>query len=55
MDIVSDGEMSKVSYAIHIKDRFTGFDGESPRRTPGDLLDYPGFMMRLSYSGGTPL
>ena len=54
VDIVSDGEMSKISYATYIKDRFTGFDGDSLRRTPGDLLDYPGFMKRLSSSGGTP-
>ena len=52
--IVSDGEMSKISYATYIKDRFTGFDGDSPRRTPADLLDYPGFMKRLASSGGTP-
>jgi 5-methyltetrahydropteroyltriglutamate--homocysteine methyltransferase len=52
--IVSDGEMSKISYATYIKDRYTGFDGDSPRRTPADLLDYPGFMDRLRHSGGTP-
>lgn len=54
VDIVSDGEMSKISYATYIKDRFTGFDGDSPRRTPADLLDFPGFMKRLALSGGTP-
>ena len=52
--IVSDGEMSKISYATYIKDRFTGFDGDSPRRTPADLLDYPGFLQRLASGGGTP-
>ena len=41
IDIVSDGEMSKISYATYIKDRFTGFDGDSPRRTPSDLLEFP--------------
>ena len=54
VDIVSDGEMSKISYATYIKDRYTGFDGDSPRRTPADLLDFPGFMDRLRNSGGTP-
>ena len=54
VDIVSDGEMSKISYATYIKDRFTGFDGDSPRRTPADLTDFPGFMNRASSSGGTP-
>ncbi len=54
IDIVSDGEMSKISYATYIKDRYTGFEGDSPRRTPADLLDYPGFMKRLASAGGTP-
>ena len=34
IDIVSDGEMSKISYATYIKDRITGFDGDSPRTPP---------------------
>ena len=54
VDVVSDGEMSKISYATYIKDRFTGFDGDSLRRTPSDLLDFPSFMKRLSGGGGTP-
>jgi 5-methyltetrahydropteroyltriglutamate--homocysteine methyltransferase len=54
VDIVSDGEMSKISYATYIKDRYTGFDGDSPRRTPADLLDFPGFMKRAASGGGTP-
>ena len=54
IDIVSDGEMSKISYATYIKDRFTGFDGDSPRRTPGDLLEFPSFLKRLASGGGTP-
>ena len=54
IDIVSDGEMSKISYATYIKDRYTGFDGDSPRRTPADLLDFPGYTARLARGGGTP-
>lgn len=54
IDVVSDGEMSKISYATYIKDRFTGFDGDSPRRTPGDLLEFPSFLKRLASGGGTP-
>ena len=54
VDIVSYGETSKISSATYIEDRFTGVDGDSPRRTPGDLLDYPGFIKRLSSSDGTP-
>ena len=54
IDFVSDGEMSKISYATYIKDRFTGFDGDSPRRPPADLAEFPGFMEKLSKQGGTP-
>jgi 5-methyltetrahydropteroyltriglutamate--homocysteine methyltransferase len=54
IDLPSDGETSKISYATYIKDRLTGFDGDSPRRPPADLADYPSFMERLSKAGGTP-
>ena len=54
VDIVSDGEMSKISYATYIKDRITGFDGDSPRRAPADLEDFPGFLERQAKGGGTP-
>ncbi|MEO5897524.1 MAG: cobalamin-independent methionine synthase II family protein [Vicinamibacterales bacterium] len=54
VDIVSDGELSKISYATYIKDRLTGFDGDSPRRVPQDLEEFPGFMQSASASGGTP-
>lgn len=54
VDIVSDGEMSKLSYATYIKDRITGFEGDSPRRAPADLEDYPSFLERLAKAGGTP-
>lgn len=54
IDLVSDGEMSKISYATYIKDRITGFDGDSPRTPPADLEDFPGFLKRQASSGGTP-
>ena len=54
IDLVSDGEQSKISYATYIKDRITGFDGDSPRRTPQDLEAFPSFMKRLASSGGSP-
>ena len=54
VDVVSDGEMSKISYATYIKDRITGFDGDSPRRPPADLEDFPGFLARQAKGGGTP-
>lgn len=54
VDIVSDGEMSKISYATYIKDRISGFDGDCPRTPPADLEQYPAFLQRLASSGGTP-
>ncbi len=54
IDVVSDGEMSKISYATYIKDRITGFDGDSERRPPSDLEEFPGFLERQAKSGGTP-
>ncbi len=54
IDLVSDGEMSKISYATYIKDRITGFDGDSSREPPKDLEEYPKFMERIANSGGTP-
>ena len=54
IDIVSDGETSKISYATYVKDRYTGFDGDSPRNAPADLKQFPGFLKRLANDGGTP-
>ena len=54
VDVVSDGEMSKISYATYIKDRITGFDGDSERNPPADLEAFPGFLARQAGSGGTP-
>ena len=54
IDIVSDGETSKISYATYVKDRYTGFDGDSPRNAPADLKLYPSFLERLKNDGGTP-
>lgn len=54
VDIVSDGETSKISYATYVKDRYTGFSGDSDRNAPGDLKKFPGFLKRLADDGGTP-
>ena len=54
VDIVSDGETSKISYATYVKDRYTGFSGDSPRNAPADLKMFPGFLKRLANDGGTP-
>ncbi|WP_299743509.1 cobalamin-independent methionine synthase II family protein [uncultured Tateyamaria sp.] len=54
VDIVSDGETSKISYATYVKDRYTGFSGDSPRNAPADLKQFPSFLKRLADDGGTP-
>ena len=54
VDVISDGEMSKISYATYIKDRISGFSGDSPRKPPADLEEFPGFLERQAQSGGTP-
>ena len=54
IDVVSDGETSKISYATYVKDRYTGFQGDSPRNAPADLKMFPSFLDRLARQGGTP-
>jgi len=54
LDIISDGEMSKISYATYIKERVSGFSGESERKAPADLDDYPDYKNKIAKSGGTP-
>src|SRR4028118_2017370 len=44
IDLVSDGEMSKISYATYIKDRITGFEGDSPRRAPAHPAALPSLL-----------
>lgn len=54
VSVVSDGETSKISYATYVKDRYTGFSGDSPRNAPNDLKLFPSFLERLAKEGGTP-
>jgi len=55
VDVISDGEMSKISYATYIRHRLTGFEiGEAPRATPKDLDEFPEYRDRLASEGGTP-
>jgi 5-methyltetrahydropteroyltriglutamate--homocysteine methyltransferase len=51
IDVVSDGETSKISYATYIRHRLTGFEGDSARPTPKDLDDYPEYRDRLVKAG----
>ena len=51
LDVIDDGEMSKISYATYIRHRLTGFEGDSQRPTPQDLDDYPEYRDRLVTAG----
>ena len=51
LDVIDDGEMSKISYATYIRHRLTGFEGDSSRPTPQDLDDYPEYRDRLVKAG----
>ena len=55
VDIVSDGETAKISYATYIRHRLTGFEiGDMPRTVPADLDDFPDYKERLARLGATP-
>jgi 5-methyltetrahydropteroyltriglutamate--homocysteine methyltransferase len=48
IDVVSDGETSKIGYATYVHERLTGFGGEQFRPKPNrDVADYPDFRQRL--------
>jgi 5-methyltetrahydropteroyltriglutamate--homocysteine methyltransferase len=53
VDVINDGEMSKPGYSNYIKDRMTGFGGESVglggsrALTLGDLKDFPEYATRV--------
>ena len=56
VDVISDGEMSKISYVTYMRHRFTGFEiADVPRATPQDLDDFPAYKQRLANAGGTPV
>ena len=52
IDLVSDGEMSKITYSTYVKDRLTGFDGDTPRKPALDLAPYAELRNRLAAAAG---
>ncbi len=48
IDIVNDGEMSKVGYSTYVTDRLTGFENEMPsfNLRVADVADFPSFERR---------
>jgi 5-methyltetrahydropteroyltriglutamate--homocysteine methyltransferase len=53
VDVVSDGEMSKISYSTYIADRLTGFSGDTPREPGLDLIEFPRILKKLADTGAT--
>jgi 5-methyltetrahydropteroyltriglutamate--homocysteine methyltransferase len=52
VDVVNDGEMSKIGYSTYVKDRLTGFGGTQTMSHgspigPTDLFEYPNFAQRV--------
>jgi 5-methyltetrahydropteroyltriglutamate--homocysteine methyltransferase len=52
IDLVSDGEFSKPSYATYVSDRLTGFGGTGKIMTPADLKEFKDFSAHLVKIGG---
>src|SRR5204863_9058173 len=53
IDVVSDGEMSKISYATYVARRLAGFAGDTPREPGQDLVEFPGLLRKLAERGST--
>ena len=47
IDIISDGETSKVAYSTYIHDRLAGFSEDTERRLPLDVVPFPEFRARM--------
>lgn len=52
IDVVSDGETSKIGYATYIKDRLSGFGGDNERLIALDLQPYPEFREKMAIFAG---
>jgi 5-methyltetrahydropteroyltriglutamate--homocysteine methyltransferase len=48
IDVVSDGEMSKIAFNAYAKNRLTGFGGTWQRRVPADVLEHPDLAERMA-------
>jgi len=53
IDVVSDGEMSKLSYSTYVTERLTGFAGSTERRLALDVAPYPEFREKLGRMTGS--
>jgi 5-methyltetrahydropteroyltriglutamate--homocysteine methyltransferase len=53
IDIISDGEQSKITYSTYVVDRLTGFGGHNERKPALDLVDLPELRKKLAAVMGT--
>ena len=42
VDVLNDGEAGKIGYSTYVKERLTGFGGESLPIASKEMLEYPG-------------
>ncbi|MDR0360323.1 MAG: cobalamin-independent methionine synthase II family protein [bacterium] len=47
VDVLNDGELSKIGYSTYVKDRLTGFGGESSMPGLGDMVEFPTYQERM--------
>lgn len=52
IDVVSDGEMGKLSYSTYVTDRLAGFGGVTERRPNLDVAPYPEFREKMARMTG---
>ncbi|MFO1402119.1 MAG: cobalamin-independent methionine synthase II family protein [Steroidobacteraceae bacterium] len=52
IDLVSDGETAKISYATYVHERLSGFAGDNARQVALDLKDHPDFRARMAVFAG---
>ena len=52
IDVVSDGEMSKIGFYNYVTDRLSGFGGESSSFAPRDLMEFPEAARRMFQRAG---
>ena len=56
IDVVSDGEMGKLSYSTYVTDRLTGFGGTTERKPNLDVAPYPEFREKMArMTGNQPI
>jgi 5-methyltetrahydropteroyltriglutamate--homocysteine methyltransferase len=47
IDVVNDGEMSKVAYSTYVAERLNGFGGQGSFPRPADVGEHPDFAQRM--------